>query len=606
MQQAFNNKLLAGSAIVLALAVTITAVTDRRPASFIALIAVLCACYLAYRESSARSRASQIVNWQTGQLEARAINQTDNLARADERLQQVTDKLQLSESDLRESQMVQAGIIESAMDAIITVDAEQRIKIFNAAAEKMFGRPAAEALGASLDRFIPERFRGAHHKHVQIFGETQATRRRMNALGNVYGLRANGEEFPIEASISQLEVNGQKLFTVILRDISEKRKLEAQFLRAQRMESIGSLASGIAHDLNNVLSPILTGLQLLEMKLPDPQSQSFLKMLRANAERGSEMIKQVLSFARGAGGERINLQPRHIIKEVIRMLQETLPKNIEIEWNLPNDLGLARGDATQIHQVLMNLCVNARDAMPAGGTLRIEAENATLDESFALAQTQIKPGRYVKILVADTGLGIPPENINKIFDPFFTTKPQGEGTGLGLATVQSIVNSHGGFVNVYSEVGHGTQFTIYLPEASSAAAEGAEEERPKLHFGNGEWILVVDDEATLREIARTTLENFGYHALTACDGTEAIALYSDNKAKIKVVLTDMMMPFMDGPATIRALHKLDPNLIIIASSGLESEGKIAQASGRGVKHFLPKPYTAERLLKTVAEALRNS
>jgi PAS domain S-box-containing protein len=511
---------------------------------------------------------------------------------------QIAASLRLSEAKL-------AGILASAMDAIITVDENQRVVLFNAAAEKMFRCSAREALGQSLDRFIPDRFRAAHRDHIRVFGETKVTQRTMGKMRPLYGLRSDGEEFPIEASISQIEADNHKLFTAIVRDISEKKRLEAQFLRAQRMESIGTLAGGIAHDLNNVLSPILTAVELLQMRLSDESSQRLLNILHTNAVRGSEMIKQVLSFARGVEGEYIPLQPTHLIKEIIKILADTLPKSIEITFSINPDLWNVSGDSTQLHQVLMNLCVNARDAMPHGGRLRIEADNVEIDEHYARMSVDAKPGKYVSVAVVDTGIGIPEQNLTKIFDPFFTTKEQGRGTGLGLSTVAGIVRSHGGFINVYSEMGRGAQFKVYLPAIESAQAAPAKTLRRDLPAGNGELILVIDDENAIREVARETLVAFGYRVMVASDGAEAMAIFVAHKDEVKLVITDMMMPYMDGPATIRALRRLDPAIKIIVTSGLKAEDKIAEATQIGLKSFLPKPYTAEKLLRTVAAALKD-
>ncbi len=468
----------------------------------------------------------------------------------------------------------------------------------------MFRCPAKDALGHSLDLFIPDRFRQAHREHIRLFGETNVTQRTMGKTRTLYGLRVDGEEFPIEASISQINSEGHKFFTAIVRDISEKRRLEAQFLRAQRMESIGTLAGGIAHDLNNVLSPILTAVELLQMRLTDESSQRLLNILHTNAVRGSEMVKQVLSFARGVEGEYITLQPAHLIKEIIKILADTLPKNIEITFSITPDLWAVSGDATQLHQVLMNLCVNARDAKPHGGRLRIEAENVEVDEHYARMNVESKLGKFVSVTVVDSGIGIPDQNLAKIFDPFFTTKAQGHGTGLGLSTVAGIVRSHGGFVNVYSETGRGAQFKVYLPSIDSALVGPARTARDDLPVGNGELVLIIDDENAIREIAGETLSTFGYKALVAGDGAEAMAVFAEHREEVQLVITDMMMPYMDGPATIRAMRKLDPKVKIIATSGLKADDKIAEAAKLGVKAFLPKPYTAERLLKTVAEVLK--
>ncbi|HEX5083504.1 MAG TPA: ATP-binding protein, partial [Blastocatellia bacterium] len=342
----------------------------------------------------------------------------------------------------------------------------------------------------------------------------------------------------------------------------------------------------------------------LQMRLTDESSQRLLNILHTNAVRGGEMIKQVLSFARGVEGEHIPLQPAHLIKEIVKILADTMPKNIEITFSIDPDLSSVSGDATQLHQVLMNLCVNARDAMPQGGRLRIEAENVEVDEHYARMNVDAKPGRYVSVGVIDTGVGIADQNLSKIFDPFFTTKEHGKGTGLGLSTVAGIVRSHGGFINVYSEPGRGARFKVYLPAIEAAQAAQARPARRDLPVGNGELILVIDDENAIREVARETLNAFGYRAMIAGDGAEAMAVFASHRDDVKVVITDMMMPYMDGPATIRALRRLDPKVKIIATSGLKAEDKMADAAQLGVKTFLPKPYTAEKLLKIVAAALK--
>jgi CheY-like chemotaxis protein len=369
------------------------------------------------------------------------------------------------------------------------------------------------------------------------------------------------------------------------------------------MESIGTLAGGIAHDLNNILSPILMALRMFQMRFTDEESQRLLAMVQKSAERGAGLVSQVLSFARGIEGERILLQPRHIIKEVAKILKDTLPKSIEIEFSISEELWAIIGDATQLHQVLMNLCVNARDAMPQGGRIMIRAENVTLDENYARMNLEARAGRYVCLIVTDSGSGIPEGVVDKIFEPFFTTKKQGEGTGLGLSTALGIVRSHGGFVNVYSEVGRGTEFRVYIPAGEMGQSRQAREIHDELPRGKGQTILVVDDEAAIREIAKGTLESYGYRVLTAADGTEAVALYAEHRDEIALVLTDMGMPHMDGVATIRVLQKMNPNVKIIATSGLKSEGKIAEAAALGISTFIAKPYTADKLLNALAHFL---
>jgi len=637
-------------------------------------------------------------------------------------LRDITERV-CAEAALRESREQLASILDTTIDGIITIDDAQRIVLFNAAAEKIFRCSAAEAVGQPIERFIPERFRQTHRGQVRAFGQGGITQGTMG-VRTVYGLRADGEEFPMEASISKVEVGERKLYTVIHRDITEslranerlieqaamldqsheaiavrdldnrirywsrgserlygwtaeevvgrpvqeliyrgdlsrleeatriviekgawngelrhitrggkeviveghwtlvrdaegkpktilaintdvteKKRLEAQFLRAQRLESIGTLASGIAHDLNNILSPITMGAQMLQMKQQDEQSRRLLEVMRVNAERGAEMIKQLLSFARGTAGERVLIQPKHLIREIVGIAQETFPRSIRIEQHLPEGMWVINGDATQLHQALMNLCVNARDAMPNGGALTIEAENQTLDEIYAGMLKGASPGKYVVITITDTGHGIPPEIIDRIFDPFFTTKEPGHGTGLGLATVQGIVTGHDGFITVENQPGLGTKFKIYLPAHEAASRKEVEERQGEIPLGNGEMILVIDDEAAIREMTRTTLERFGYRALTADNGATALGIFASHKEEIGVVITDMMMPVMDGPVTIRALQKLNPQVRIIASSGLTESIEAADLDRLGVKTFLTKPYDAKTLLKTVAQAL---
>jgi PAS domain S-box-containing protein len=495
-----------------------------------------------------------------------------------------------AEEQLRE----QATLLENARDAIIVKDLDDNIVFWNESAERIYGWKKAEVAGSNIEDLINKGSTALYKqakKKVMDEGEWQ---------GELRQLTKEDKEIVVESrwTLVRDDRGNDKSVLVINTDVTEKRKIEAQFLRAQRMESIGTLASGIAHDFNNLLSPILMSIQILRAKNTDESSQRLISILQASVERGAGLVKQVLSFARGIEGERIALQPHHLIKEIVKILKDTLPKSIEVEFESAEDIWLVAGDATQLHQVLMNLFVNARDAMPGGGKLTIKAENVSIDDNYARMNLEAKPGRFVLITISDTGVGIPQEIINRIFEPFFTTKEQSKGTGLGLSTAIGIVKSHDGFINVYSEPGRGTQFKIYLPAAGSVFSSLADTSTA-LRVGNGELILVVDDEIAIREIAKGTLEAYGYRALTAADGTEAVALYAQHKNEIKVILTDIMMPYMDGPVTIRALQKLNPNVRIIASSGLSENSKNIE----GVKAFLSKPYTAETLLNTIAEVI---
>jgi PAS domain S-box-containing protein len=507
----------------------------------------------------------------------------------------------ITERKQREERLKElATMLDRAQDAIMVRDLEGQIIYWNHRSERLYGWTSDEAVGKRvrdlLYRTDATQFEDAM-RSVLASGEW---------MGELTQVTKQGRQVMVESrwTLVQDDTGRPKSILTINTDITEKRKLETQFLRAQRMESIGTLAGGIAHDLNNVLAPVLMALQMLRTRLEDGQSQALLGMLQTNVERGSDMVRQVLSFARGVEGERIPIQPRHLLKEVVKVMRDTLPKNITVTIEVPEDLSAVSADATQLYQVVMNLCVNARDAMADGGTLSIKAENVTLDETYARMHLEAKPGRFILMTVSDTGVGIPAEVIDKIYEPFFTTKEYGKGTGLGLSTAVGIIKGHGGFINVYSEVGKGTQFRIYLPAVGPGSAQQAGERSVELPVGHGETILVVDDEAAIREIAKGTLHAFGYEVLTAGDGAEAVALYARDAGKIKVVLVDMMMPFMDGSATIRALQRLDTGVRIVATSGLPTDAKGLDAFRKNVKAFLPKPYTAEKLLVTLAEALR--
>ncbi|MEB3337251.1 MAG: response regulator [Leptolyngbyaceae bacterium] len=384
-------------------------------------------------------------------------------------------------------------------------------------------------------------------------------------------------------------------------DITEKKLLEAQFLRAQRLESLGTLASGIAHDLNNVLTPILAVVQLLSIKFPNlnDQTRQMLSTLETSARRGAELVRQILSFARGVEGKRFYLQVNYLLLEIEEIIRQTLPKSIEIETNIPTDLWTISGEATQLHQVFMNLCVNARDAMPNGGTLQITAENLLIDEQYARMHLDARVGSYVVVTVTDTGMGIPPDIIHRIFDPFFTTKDVGKGTGLGLSAVLGIVKSHGGFVDVQSQVNQGSKFKVFLPASHSQSTVPSIADDLELLLGQQELILVVDDEAAVREITKTTLETYNYQVLTASDGIEALSIFAEHKDTIHAVLIDLMMPAMDGWAVIPLLHRLNPKVHVVAMSGMGSTDAIARSQQLGSQDFLSKPFTARELLQVL-------
>lgn len=500
---------------------------------------------------------------------------------------------QRAEQKIRE----QAALLNIATDAIRVQDLETQILFWNKGAERLYGWKAAEALGKNAKELLYKGY------PLEIAAAQKIVLDKGEWYGELHQVTKFGKEIIVESrwTLVRDQQGKPKSVLVVNTDITQKKQLEAQFLRAQRMESIGTLAGGIAHDLNNVLAPILMSAQLLQLKTTDDRTQQLLQTIEANAKRGGNLVKQVLSFARGVEGKHTILQVRHLISEIKHIAMQTFPKSIQFYTDIAPELWSVSGDATQLHQVLMNLSVNARDAMPDGGILRISASNLLIDQNYAQMNLEATVGAYILITVSDTGTGIPPEIVDRIFEPFFTTKEQGKGTGLGLATVIGIIKSHGGFVDVYSEVGQGTQFKVYLPAVEGTTTQP--EKDMELPTGNGELILVVDDESAICEVTKTSLLTYNYEVLTASDGIEAIALYAQHKHEISLVLMDMMMPSMDGPTTIRTLQKLNPQVKIIAVSGLDSSDKVNAAISAGAKAFLSKPYTAQELLKIINSVL---
>jgi hypothetical protein len=392
---------------------------------------------------------------------------------------------------------------------------------------------------------------------------------------------------------------------IINTDITEKKRMEEHVLRAQRMESIGTLAGGIAHDLNNVLTPIILAADTLQSNRHTQLNPQLLDMIHVNARRGAEIASQVLAFARGVEGKRAVLDLRHVLGEIAQIARQTFPRSIEVHAGSAQTPWPVSADPTQLHQVLLNLALNARDAMPQGGQLTLDTTNITVDEHTARLHSAAAPGRYVVLSVTDTGAGIAPQFIDRVFEPFFTTKEVGKGTGLGLSIVAGIVRSHGGFLNVRSAPGQGARFEIYLP-ALQTDEPSSDHRLRELPFGNGEHVLVVDDEAAVLEVTRATLQAHGYRVTTAQDGTEALAHYAQSGREVDLVLTDWMMPYMDGAATVRALRKLNPAIRVIVCSGLHRGSVPAEISGLAVQAFLPKPYTAENLLGALRAALASS
>ncbi len=509
--------------------------------------------------------------------------------------QYVAIRFDITERKMAEDRIrQQAALISTASDAIFVCDLNHRILFWNKGAERIYGWAVGEVLGRDLADILYDGDPAEINEGLRIVNETGVW------LTEAKQKTREGRPIIIQRrwTLVRNEMDQPDYILMINTDITERKTAEEHLFRAQRMESIGTLAGGIAHDLNNILSPIMMAIDMLRLKATDEESMKWLKIMKENAERGAELVRQVLTFARGMSGDRIPVQLKHIIKDLVGVLTQTLPKSISVTYDVDPELWMISADPTQIHQILMNVCINARDAMPSGGSITIQATNVSIDENYARMNIDAVPGNYVLLQVNDTGTGMSPDVVQRIFDPFFTTKDIGEGTGLGLSTALTIIKSHGGFIHVYSEPGKGSMFSIHLPsaEASHQSLPDADTNLPR---GNGELIMVVDDEENIRNVAAATLETFGFRSMTAVDGTDALAVYSQHRTEIAAVVTDMAMPFMDGPSLIRALKKMNPHIKVIAVSGLFNERQTAELKNLGVDSRLEKPYTAETLLTTL-------
>src|SRR5579883_1860605 len=505
----------------------------------------------------------------------------------------ITDR-KLAEQKIAE----QAALIDIVTDAIFVRDLQNRILFWSRGAENLYAWTAQESLGKVADELFDTQSLSQLEAGVKITLEQGCWQ------GELEQTTKTGKQIIVASRLTLVhnQFGRSQSILVVNTDITEKKQLAQQFYRAQRLESIGTLASGIAHDLNNVFAPILMIAQLLPLtcKNVDARTQKLFQTLENSSKRGADLVKQILTFARGTEGQLILLQPGYLLKEFIKVIKQTFPKSIEIVHDIPTKtLWMVQADPTQLEQVFMNLALNARDAMPNGGKLTITAENQLIDQTKARMHLEAKAGSYIVVTIADTGTGIPPEILDRIFDPFFTTKEIAKATGLGLSTVLGIVNNHGGFVEIATQVGKGTQFQVFLPTVSGTATTVTTQ--PQLPLGNGELILVVDDEAIVQQTTQEILADYNYKTLVANDAIEAITLYAKYQPQISAVLLDMLMPNMDGLTAIRIIRSINPHLKIIATSGLSANEHQAIASG--ADQFLYKPYTATDLLTTLSEVI---
>ena len=495
----------------------------------------------------------------------------------------------------------QSVLLNLVTDAIILWSVDGRVKFWNRSAERMYGWLSEVAVNKQVVDFL------YHPSDPQYQAAIAQTLNTGQWSGELHLLTRRGKKIAVSSNWHLVATPAGKVQSIISidSDITEHKVLERKFLHAQRLENLGTLASGIAHDLNNILTPIVAITELLTLKLTnlDERTLRLLQTLSENSKRGRELVSQILAFARSGDGAQTILQPRHLLSEIVWVVRQTFPKSIEVSLQIENsDLWTLSADATQLHQVLMNLCINARDAMPDGGNLTIMAENVVLPSNYPKLQPDSCGGAYIAITVADTGVGMSPELLERIFEPFFTTKAIGEGTGLGLSTVWTIVNNHHGFIDMVSESEMGTQFKFYLPAIDQREVECIKPNLPSLR-GNGELILIVDDEPSIREIISTTIESYDYHSILASNSQQAIELYTEHHLKIKTILLDYAMPGGNPYQTIARLHSIYPNTHIIIMSGLSPAEIAAKNHGTSIDAFLAKPFSTQDLLRTLKAVL---
>jgi len=527
----------------------------------------------------------------------------DRPARLVPAIRQALDKiekkgqLQQAEARVRE----QAALLSKAHDAIWVTDIRQRITYWNPSAAQLSGWTEEEALGHDVRTLL---FKHDHPRYLDAL-------QKLAADGQWRGeLRLQGKaESPVVVESRWTLVTNQagdpESILFINTDVTEKKKLEAQILHTQRMESIGTLAGGVAHNLNNSLTPILLAMGILREKAPNVESHAIIETVESSVKHSAALVKELLAFARGVDGHHGELDLHRLISDAAKFMQQALPSDVDLAIQINADLWPVLGDATQINQVLHNLCLNARDAMPpGGGRINIVTQNLLVSETTKPGlPPEAALGPYALIAVSDTGTGIRPENMERIFDPFFTTKEFGKGTGLGLSAVQGIVKGHHGFITVNSIMDQGTVFRIYLPalpsRAKPAFTEAPGAASASLPAGQGEELLLIDDDPSVRDTVSHLLEKHNYRVTAASVGLEGLEAFRLRQEEIKLVITDLHMPGMSGATVIRALQAKDPDLRIIAISGNLKTPQLSEETIADRLMFLSKPLTAEKLLATV-------
>lgn len=543
-----------------------------------------------------------------------------------------TKKIFAAETGRAEARL--AAVVSVAADAIISLDSEQRITLFNDGAERMFGYARDEVIGKPLSMLLPERYRRAHAEHVRKFGSKGSGARSMAERGQIFALRKNGDEFAAEASISHIEFEGERVYTAVVRDVSEhmrtldmlalsrdelearvaertaelqaemKRREETQaaLVRTQRMEAFGQLTGGIAHDFNNLLTVITGNLELVEMRLDDERLKTQLKRAQDAAEMGARLTSRLLTFARRRHFSPAPLNLNEQVMGMVDLLRRTLGEDVDLNARLAPRLWTVRADPSEVENAILNLAINARDAMPKGGRLVIETANIMAEDGQIGTIERLAAGPYVRISVSDTGSGMDPDVLAHAFEPFFTTKEPGRGTGLGLSTIYGFARQLGGTATLYSELGIGTTVTLYLPRTEDGAPEPPADRYGPAPESKGETVLLVEDNLEVREVTRQRLERLGYTVLEAENGPTALAILQSG-AKVDLVFSDMVMSGgLSGYDVAREVRQRWPGIRLLLTSGYPDDILRRQIAELQDLRVLRKPYSRREL----ADALRDT
>ena len=513
-----------------------------------------------------------------------------------------------AEKALRDSAERIRAVVETAVDGVILIDSHGTIRMFNPACEKLFGYTAAEALGKNVKLLMPDPYQREHDSYLKNYRETGEAR--IIGIGReVTGLRKDGTTFPMDLSVGEAIQDGESIFAGIVHDLTEKQKTQEQLIQAQRMESVGQLSGGIAHDFNNLLTVIIGNAELLTESLTSrPELTKLSNMIGAAGSRGADLTQRLLAFSRQQTLEPVEIDCNHFITSMEEILHRTLREDIEVLTFLEDKLWSAFADAAQLEAAILNLAINAQDAMPRGGTLTISSANIPLDEIYQEHHPEVPPGRYVMVAVTDDGEGMRPDVVEKAFEPFFTTKEVGEGSGLGLSMIYGFIKQSNGHVSIYSEPGLGTTVRMYLPASNElpSTEDFTEEELAAVTPHGSGTVLVVEDDPFVRTFAVATVESLGYEAISATDGHDAITKLTGHKP-IDVLFSDIVMPGgLNGLDLAEKSRDLKPDIRVLLTSGYSLDTLVARGRVQADTAILQKPYQKSDLAQRLHKLLQTS